>query len=250
MLALEDAPRSAPMGFASPVAEPLSRSTPAKGPDPIDSWPRPDELTVQAGPALDALAASPAPGRDPHEPFDAVQQLVTNTSGPRDPRVPFNVNSSDEVWSAGIDANAAGQPFVHAAPPTGSPVGATPNRVSLGESLRATGWPMLAALAVGVLIGPLSLLALLAAWMLCMLSPPTALALRRVYALAMSLMVGVVFVALVSQVFDPMTLAVQWARWVCLALLVVCPWVMHGALARRTGQASRQGPDSSGPARQ
>lgn len=239
MLVLDDSPRNPPAGFASPVAAPLSAPPAARPADPLDSLPRPDSLTVQAGPALDSLAAGSLAGRDPHEPFDAVQQLISETSGPRDPRTPFRVNSSADVWSAAIEGPAPDQSqIVHAAPPSGSPYPAQPERIGIGRALREAGWPMLVALGIGVLIGPLSLLGLLAAWMLSMLRPATASALRRVFSWAIGLEAFLVFVALVSQYFDPLTLAGEWARWVCLALLVACPWVMHRRLTRQAGETA------------
>ncbi|SES01572.1 hypothetical protein SAMN05443377_13022 [Propionibacterium cyclohexanicum] len=231
-------PHTPPVGFAAPVVEPLARSAPVV-PEPLDARPRPDDLTVAPGPELDSLNSAPSDSRDPLRPFDEVQQLISATSGPRDPRAPFLVNSSSGLRSTGLSGIAASEDLSRLPPPSGNPLppadrrAAPSQEIGLAQTLRAAGWPMLICLAVGAAIAPLSLLALLGAWILSMLNPATAIALRRVYLVAVLVVAGLIFIALLAQLVDPMSLAVGAARWLCLGMLVACPWVMHATLSRR-----------------
>lgn len=247
MLVIDSFERDTLLGFASPTAAPLAHagdSAATRAAEPVQPAARPDEVTAAPGPALDSLASETGGTRDPRQPFDDVQQLITRPGSAPDPRAPIRVMSSTDLVS-GTDAphTLASQPHPEVtddplgAPPRGMPVVPRPARIGLGEVLKAIGRPMLIVLLAGSVLSPLSLIALVIAWMLSMLNPQTSAALRKVYLGAVGVLVLVVLGALLMEYYDPLSLANGWARWVCLALLVACPvamrrWILQGRLHR------------------
>ncbi len=101
--------------------------------------------------------------------------------------------------------------------------------IGLWEVLRRVGWPLLGCLVAGVALRPLTLAALLVAWMFSMNVRVGGLAVRRAFGAAIGGVSMVLVVAIMLQYFDPLAAATIAARWACGLLLFICPLLVWRA---------------------
>ncbi|WP_316670064.1 hypothetical protein [uncultured Propionibacterium sp.] len=121
--------------------------------------------------------------------------------------------------------------------------GTAPAPYNVGNLLRATGIGMLWCLAIGFIVEPLALIALIVAWILSMTRSRTQRSLRTGFLVALGLAAFIILAFLLSGYEQPLDAGSTAARWICLALVIACPLLTRSDLRSNgrlvtTGQAA------------
>ncbi|RLP09476.1 hypothetical protein [Propionibacterium australiense] len=107
-----------------------------------------------------------------------------------------------------------------------------PRPYGVGNLLRATGVGMLWVLAIGFIVRPLALTALIVAWILSMTQSRSRRFLRAAFLVALGIMTLVILLTLLAGRAEPLSVGNSVARWVCLAMLLASPRLTRSDLAR------------------
>lgn len=262
-LTLDGAPREAPAAFAQPKAEPLTEPAHEPGVEVSGVVVHPDEIRPPAvpGPALESLAPAEQAPRDPREPFESPSMLTGPRSREHDPHDPFEfpddpVSSSPTTEFAPPDASSlvvptaagpgtaaagqgapSGRGTLDGAPPRGSAHllilsddgSAVP--CTAGSLLRSTGIAVLVCLAIGFIIRPAAAAALILAWILSTTRSRS----RMARFISIVIMLGFAASTVWLVLSDGLTFLDTFdslARWLCLGLVLACPWITRSDLKR------------------
>lgn len=261
-LTLDGAPREAPAAFAQPKAEPLTEPAREPGVEVSGAVVHPDEIRPPAapGPALESLAPAEQAPRDPREPFESPSMLTGPRSREHDPHDPFEfpddpVSSSPTTGFAPPDASGLVVPTAagpgtaadQGAPsgrgtPDGAPPGGSAHLLILsddgsavpctaGNLLRSTGIAVLVCLAIGFIIRPVAAAALILAWILSTTRSRSRTARFIGIVIMLGFAAATVWLVL-SDGFAFLDTFDSLARWLCLGLVLACPWITRSDLKR------------------
>lgn len=254
----EYAPTERPFGFATPRVAPLS--APAEPPSPAVGQPpvAPNDFTAPNAAPLATLAPRIEQARDPNRAFDTDSSTFTGQtawgtvahgSGGWTPSQPFALTSST---GANLAEQSAPRPGSSFAPPTGGPVvPATgyPAPVGVPSSQLPPGawappapsqqpasspmldWLVFLCLLAGFLVRPISIVLIVAAWLIARQLKPVARSIRRT--LSIGLGVAVVLGGLAALNAQPGDGYSEFSSTVLLVSLVLTITVGIQLLARR-----------------
>lgn len=240
----EYAPLTRPAAFVMPDAEPLQiDSPPARPAEPVPTQEPRFAAPEQDQPALDALAPSAAPGRNPNLPFVSQSTPMTSTE-PRLPSQPFGVVGASisgylvpSMPQAPVHVNPA--PF--AAPgtpawfaPPGAAAPGEPRRVGTPQLLAGVTPGVAITLAIGMLFGWAAPFTLVIAFVLSSRIGYRREAVHRTWQLTGFALLGIAMVILTAvgndleALFATLAGACQFASWVvAIALTAIVASALH-----------------------